>query len=69
MSTPPVDLKALAVCERVLAPVPLPVVTAATDARVAFIRDEAALITANGRLRTGRACVADVRQRYGGKKP
>lgn len=53
-------------CERVLTPVPLPHVSADDDARVAFMRDEAALIAANSRISVGRACIKDVRERYAG---
>jgi hypothetical protein len=63
-----VDLGALAKCEQLLGPVPLPAVTAKTDARAAFVRDEAALLAANGRLGAGRSCVADVRRAYGGAR-
>jgi hypothetical protein len=51
-------------CEKVLQRVPLPAVTPSDDARVAFLKDDAALITANGRIAAGRACVRDERQRY-----
>lgn len=60
-----VDLSALETCERLLKTVPLPAATEDDDARSAFVRDEAALITANERLDKGRGCVASVRQRYG----
>jgi len=68
--TPPfaVDLSALQVCERVLAPVKRPAVTATTDARVAFVKDDAALSIARGEIKNGRRCVADVRQRYAAQK-
>jgi hypothetical protein len=48
-------------CERILRPVPMPQVAETDDGRVAFVRDEAALITANGRIIKGRDCIADVR--------
>jgi hypothetical protein len=48
----------------VLVPVPLPAVTADDDARAAFLKDDAALMTANRRIRTGRGCVADLRKAY-----
>jgi hypothetical protein len=48
--------------------VPLPAVSAKTDAGLAFLKDDAALMTANGRIASGRACVADTRMRYGGKE-
>ncbi|MGD9769473.1 MAG: hypothetical protein AB7U62_17700 [Pseudolabrys sp.] len=44
---------------------PLPkVVPGVDDANVAFVKDDAALIAANGRIAAGRACVIDVRKRY-----
>jgi hypothetical protein len=69
LGAPPltVNLAALKVCERILMPVTAPVVTAQTDARVAFLEADAALAIARGEIRNGRHCVADVRQRYGGK--
>lgn len=51
-------------CEKILQPVPLPEVRPTDDARVAFMRDDAALITANGRIDAGRNCVAAVRKSY-----
>lgn len=51
-------------CEQILQEVPLPPVRLKDDARVAFMKDEAALITANGRIGAGRSCIADVRQKY-----
>lgn len=51
-------------CERILQSVPLPKIGPNDDARVAFMKDEAALITANGRIRTGRNCIAHVRRSY-----
>lgn len=53
-----------------LAPIALPAVTASSDARIAFERDDAALMVARDEIDAGRSCVADVRQRYakeGGK--
>lgn len=58
-----------ATCERILTAVPMPKVSDTDDARAAFVRDEAALIIANGRIVAGRDCVADVRRRYGRGKP
>ena len=49
------------ICERILKPVPMPKVAETDDARIAFRRDEAALITANGRIVKGANCIADVR--------
>lgn len=60
-----IDLSALDTCARLLAPVALPKITAKTDARVAFVRDEAALITARNEIAIGRGCIVDVKQRYG----
>ena len=54
-------------CERILQPVPLPKIKPTDDARVAFMKDDAALITANGRIDAGRNCIADVRQSYSEK--
>ncbi|MGD0420551.1 MAG: hypothetical protein ABSA68_13395 [Xanthobacteraceae bacterium] len=52
------------VCERVLNPVALPAAKATDDARVAFIQDDAALITAKGEIDAGRNCLRDLRQSY-----
>lgn len=62
-----VDLSALRTCEQLLVPPALPAITAQTDARVAFVRDEAALLTAIDELATGGACVKRVRESYSGK--
>jgi hypothetical protein len=51
-------------CERILQEVPLPDIAATDDARTAFIKDDAALITANGTIVAGRTCIADVRKAY-----
>lgn len=56
-------------CERVLQHVPLPSVRPTDDARAAFLKDDAALITAAARIDAGRGCVADMRKRYGGTGP
>lgn len=48
--------------------VALPAVKAGDDANAAFLKDDAALITANGRLGAGHNCVVDLRQRYGAAK-
>jgi len=45
----------------------LPAVTAKTKAGVAFLKDDAALITADGRIDAGRGCVHDMRQQYSGE--
>lgn len=54
-------------CEQILNPVPLPAVKPTDDARAAFVRDEAALLTANSRLMAGRNCVMDLRGSYSRK--
>jgi len=51
-----------------LAPTPLPAITAQTDASVAFMKDDAALFSANADKALGRACIADVKQAYAEKK-
>jgi len=51
-------------CEAILTPVKLPIITKATDARIAFVKDDAALLTANGRITAGRNCIANVRTHY-----
>lgn len=58
------NLAALDTCSRVLADVPLPTVTATTDARDAFVRDDAALLKARGEISTGRNCIGDVKSAY-----
>jgi hypothetical protein len=55
-------------CELILKAVPLPQATATTDARAAFIEDDAALLTANDRIRAGRHCIADIRTGYAAKR-
>jgi hypothetical protein len=55
-------------CERILKRDPLPAIKPTDDARAAFLKDDAALITANGRIDAGRGCVHDMRQRYSGQK-
>lgn len=62
-----VNLSALQVCETILKDVPLPAVTAATDARVAWARDELALAVARGEITNARNCVVYVRRRYAEK--
>ena len=44
--------------------VPLPAVTASTDARVAWAKDEFALAVARGEITNASNCVVYVRQRY-----
>jgi len=64
----PLQVQVPDICERVLEPVGMPPVTPRDDARVAFMKDEAALITANERIKGGRACVQDMRSGYAGTK-
>lgn len=47
--------------------VPLPPVKPTDDARLAFLKDDAALITANGRIQAGHDCNVDMRLHYSGK--
>lgn len=56
-------------CERILRRDPLPVIKPTDDARVAFTKDDAALIIAGNRIDAGRGCVHDMRQDYSGEKP
>ena len=55
------------ICEQILKPVPLPDIRPDDDARVAFMRDDAALLEANDRIVTGGNCLRDQRRGYGGK--
>jgi hypothetical protein len=55
-------------CERILRKVPLPAVKAADDARVAFLKDDAALLEANARIGAGHDCIRDEHDRYAGVK-
>lgn len=57
-----------AVCEAFLQRVPVPPVTAKTDAHIAFIKVDAALDEANGRIENGGSCVRDQRELYAGKE-
>jgi hypothetical protein len=59
-----VNLSALDTCKAALADVALPPVTAATDARAAFVADDAKLIEARGEIAIGRTCITDVQQSY-----
>lgn len=61
------DLLALLTCESLLTQEPLPKLKAGDIADVAVQREDAAIMNANGRLRTGRACVAGVRTKYAGE--
>lgn len=60
------DLSALKTCEKILAPVQLPEVTAGMRADVAFLRDEAALLDARDKVDAGRGCVVSVRNKFTG---
>lgn len=65
-----VDLSALSTCETILKPVGFPPAKVGDDAPSAFVRDESALLAANGRIAAGGKCVRDVREKYsGGKAP
>ncbi len=64
VATPAHNLPALDTCQKALADVPLPKVTAKTDARIAFERDDAALAKARGEITTGRDCIGDVKSAY-----
>lgn len=54
------------ICELILTPVDMPAVGPKDDARVAFMKDEAALIVANERIKGGQGCVRDMREDYAG---
>ena len=60
----PVNIFALQTCTRILAPVQLPNVNVETDARDAFVRDDAALQTAIGEINVGRNCISRVMRSY-----
>lgn len=68
-SLPPLKVDLPDTCERALVEVSLPDVKPTDDARLAFIKDDAALITANAVIRRGRGCVADMRKLYREGKP
>lgn len=51
-------------CELVLKAAPLPAISADDDARAAFVKDDAALIHANGTIARGRACLQRQRALY-----
>jgi hypothetical protein len=61
---PPLVVKVPTTCERILAPVALPDVKPTDDARVAFVRDDAALIRARSEIYRGRHCIHDQRLLY-----
>lgn len=64
-----VDLGALKICESVLVEAPLAAAKPGDLADVGFMKADAATLFANGNIRAGRHCVADVRAKYQGKKP
>lgn len=64
-----VDLRALNTCRAFLKPVPLPdlkVGPAGDFADVAIQKEDAAIMTANGRIVAAEHCVGDVQARYAG---
>jgi hypothetical protein len=61
------SVKLPAFCDAFLQPVPVPVVTAKTDARGAYVRTADALDGANDRLTVAGLCAGDQRQDYAGK--
>ena len=63
-----VNLSALQVCESILKPVAFPPATAQTNAKLAFVRDEAAIKIARYEIENGRRCVAQVRRSYAAPK-
>ncbi len=64
---PALGVKLPVICERILAQVSLPAVTADQDARVAFIQENAALLIALRENAAARSCLADLRKRYAAK--
>jgi hypothetical protein len=68
--TPPLAVKISSACDRLLAPVALPAVSATDDARAAFVKDDAALLKARAEISSGHHCIVEQRQLYaapGGK--
>jgi hypothetical protein len=63
---PPLQVALPEICEKILEPVDMPDVGPDDDAHDAFVKDEAALIVANERIKAGKACVRDLRQEYAG---
>lgn len=55
-------------CDPILQPVPRPPVTRKTDARLAYLKSDAALEEANDRLTMGGECVRDERAAYSRKE-
>lgn len=53
-------------CEKFLEPVPVPENGPRDDARLAYLKQKAGLITANGRIVAGRECIHDQRTKYSG---
>lgn len=54
-------------CEKILEPVPVPANGPKDDARLAYLKQKSGLITANGKINTGRECIKDQRMKYGGQ--
>jgi hypothetical protein len=65
---PPLAVKMPSVCERLLPPIALPPIAATDDARVAFVKDDAALIKARAEIERGRHCVIEQRELYAAPK-
>lgn len=61
---PPLAVALPTACERLLVKAPVPVIAPTDDARVAFVKDDAALLAANGTIGRGRSCFARQRQLY-----
>lgn len=62
--TPPLAVTLPVACELVLKAPALPVIAPTDDARVAFVKDDAALIKARGTIARGRRCLAEQRALY-----
>lgn len=55
------------ICEEILEPVDRPAFGPDDDAVEAYLQRDAATIVANERIKAGRACIRDQRQKYAGK--
>lgn len=64
---PPIERSLPPPSSVVLDPVPVPVIRAGDDARVAWKKEQAARKEANNRLRKSRTIYSGVRDIYGGK--
>jgi hypothetical protein len=62
--TPPLSVTTPTICERLLADVALPPITAKEDAHVAWAKDDAALRIAAVRIAQGRGCIVEQRELY-----